>query len=271
MNIYNPEEYNLDFKKFLYPLVLKYFTALNIKGIFYHELRQFMYDINSIYISEIIKQNNLQNIDLVKTLVKQFCIYQMIDSILVENTFYKTPTENFYITYNGFYAEVNNTRYNCYNFPDGFYLMPDVINKKVIERLYHVSQFPLADKFSQVRFTLVGDYSFGDLCPSIYRCVIDKVMGVLTENLVAFFQKRVCLIDRRPTFQIQGQLLNTEEMIMIITARTKISFINQGKSEFLELNPGSMIVLKRQALYTTFQIDCLENISKKGQNIIIFA
>lgn len=265
---YNPEEYTLEFKQFLYNSIVDFFQKINFQGIFYHEIRKFVYILNTQYVSKIIKNYKMNDSLFTQVIVKQFCILFMIDRIYQENNFYQNYGESYKINYSGFYGTVNDRIYDCKNYPDGFYVIPDVINKKIVDRIYHVSSFPLRDKFFQVRFTMVNDYTFGDNIPGFYRCICDKVMQVLTDNQVAYFQKKVFLLDKRPSFQIQASSLNTEEAIFIFTTATRLTFFSNGVYESLILNPGSIVVLKRLGLYTTFQIDCME---KREQNVLIYA
>jgi len=268
MHYYNPEEYTLEFKQFLYNSILDFFQKMDFQTIYYYELRRFVYTLNTQYISEIIKNYNLDDTMFTQMIVKQFSILFVIDRIYQENTFYQNYGESYKISYNGFYGIVNDVVYDCKNYPDGFYIIPEVINKKVIDRIYHVSSLPLKDKFFQVRFTMVNDFTFGDNVPGFYRCICDKVMQVLTDNQVAYFQKKIFLLDKRPSFQIQASSLGTEEAIFIFTTVTKLTFFSNGVSESLVLNPGSIVVLKRLGLYTTFQFDCME---KREQNVLIYA
>jgi hypothetical protein len=253
---YNPEEYTLEFKQFLYNSILDFFQKMDFQTIYYYELRRFVYTLNTQYISEIIKNYNLDDTMFTQMIVKQFSILFVIDRIYQENTFYQNYGESYKISYNGFYGIVNDVVYDCKNYPDGFYIIPEVINKKVIDRIY------------QVRFTMVNDFTFGDNIPGFYRCICDKVMQVLTDNQVAYFQKKIFLLDKRPSFQIQASSLGTEEAIFIFTTVTKLTFFSNGVSESLVLNPGSIVVLKRLGLYTTFQFDCME---KREQNVLIYA
>ena len=82
---YNPEEYTLEFKQFLYNSIIDFFHKMNFQSIFYHEIRKFVYTLNTQYVLEIMKNYKMTDNLFTQAIVKQFCILFMIDRIHQEN------------------------------------------------------------------------------------------------------------------------------------------------------------------------------------------
>lgn len=260
---YNPEEYLTEYKNFLAQRIYDFFMSLEIFYIPYLELRRVGYDSNLTYISNFMKLYGIEDTSFNRAIVKQFFMIYIISNIYQDNTYYKSYNEDYNITYSGFQGTVNGNLYDCKPFPDGFYIIPDVINKKIIDRIYHISSFLLNDRFNQIRFTMTNDFLFGDICPPPFYCLITTVMKMLSENMVAFFEKAKFFIDRNKKFIIQPSTMNTEEVVIILPTKTKVTYNNNN----LVLGPGSIIVLKRSALYTVFE---LENLESRQTSFMIF-
>lgn len=261
-NVYNENEYTYDAsehelseKQFVYHNVNDYFFRNNIQNVYYEQCRELAFFINQTAINEIITLFSLPSDIKMRQIVRQFSMLFMIDRIIPEKKNFSL--EPYTITYNNFNAIINGKNYDTKIFVDGVYILPEILPKITIDRYEHLSSFILTNKKGIMKFTMINDFDYGDLCPGIYKCLIENIMTYLSEKFIAFQQKtRVALIKSKNFLKSTLTYNDTEEIILVF-ASTVICKIKEYDSEkrFELLCPkGTVLVLRRAAFLSDFEI-----------------
>jgi len=252
---YDTTEHELSEKQFVYHSVNDYFFRNKIENVYYTQCRELAFFINQTAINEIIALFSLPNDVKMRQVVRQFCMLYMIDRIIPEkkNISFDPPD----IIYNGFNANVKGTEYNTKIFVDGMYILPEILPKITIERYEHLSSFILTDKNGIMKFTMINEFDYGDLCPGIYRCLIENLMNYLSDKFIAFQKKtRVALIKAKNFNNSQLSYSDTEEIILVFASNAvcKIKEYDSEKRIDLLCPKGTVLVLRRAAYLSQFEI-----------------
>lgn len=252
---YDTTEHELSEKQFVYHSVNDYFFRNKIENVYYTQCRELAFFINQTAINEIIALFSLPNDVKMRQIVRQFCMLYMIDRIIPEkkNISFDPPD----IIYNGFNANVKGTEYNTKIFVDGMYILPEILPKITIERYEHLSSFILTDKNGIMKFTMINEFDYGDLCPGIYRCLIENLMNYLSDKFIAFQKKtRVALIKAKNFNNSQLSYSDTEEIILVFASNAvcKIKEYDSEKRIDLLCPKGTVLVLRRTAYLSQFEI-----------------
>jgi hypothetical protein len=252
---YDASEHELTEKQFVYHSVNDYFYRNKIENVYFAQCRELALFINQTAIDEIIALFSLPTDIKMKQIVRQFCMLFMIDKIIVEKK--DISFEPYKIIYNGFKALINGTEYDTSIFVDGMYILPLIIPKMTIDRFEHLSSFVLTNKQGIMKFTLINDFEFGDLCPGIYRCLIDNIMNYLSEKFIAFQQKTRATLVKSKNFKKHELSFNdAEEIIAVFMTNSicKITEYDTDKRIDLFCPKGSVLVLRRAAFLSQFEV-----------------
>jgi hypothetical protein len=252
---YDATEHELSEKQFVYHSVNDYFFRNKIENVYYTQCRELAFFINKTAINEIIALFSLPNDIKMRQIVRQFCMLYMIDRIIPEkkNISFESPI----ITYNGFNATVKGTEYDTKIFVDGMYILPEILPKITIDRYEHLSSFVLTNKNGIMKFTTINDFDYGDLCPGIYKCLIENLMNYLTDIFIAFQQKtRVALVKTTRFDKSELSYNDIEEIILVFAsdALCKIKEYDSEKRFDLLCPKGTVLVLRRAAYLSHFEI-----------------
>ena len=252
---YDTTEHELSEKQFVYHNVNDYFFRNKIENVYYTQCRELAFFINKTAINEIIALFSLPNDIKMRQIVRQFCMLYMIDRIIPEkkNISFESPI----ITYNGFNAMVKGIEYDTKMFVDGMYILPEILPKITIDRYEHLSSFILTNKNGIMKFTMINDFDYGDLCPGIYKCLIENLMNYLTDKFIAFQQKTRVALVKTTRFDKSELSYNDIEEIILVFASDAVCKMKEYDSEkrFDLLCPkGTVLVLRRAAYLSHFEI-----------------
>ena len=104
---------------------------------------------------------------------------------------------------------------------------------------------------------MINDFEYGDLCPGIYRCIIDNMMNYLMEKFVAFDKKTRLLLVKAQNYKKNiEEFKDTEEIVLLFASNCKCKFEEYDTNYSVDLicKKGSVLVLRRAALLSNFEI-----------------
>ena len=104
---------------------------------------------------------------------------------------------------------------------------------------------------------MINDFDYGDLCPGIYKCLIENLMNYLTDKFIAFQQKTRVALVKTTRFDKSELSYNDIEEIILVFASDAVCKMKEYDSEkrFDLLCPkGTVLVLRRAAYLSHFEI-----------------